>query len=204
MTTQVNLRRSLWSEDRIHYENGLSPVTYVYRNDGDRIEPWTVIAQSSILKRLGINGWGLYAARPMKEGDYVGQYDGEIVGHYATREAAWSAPETRRLLRRGHDKLVAIRTAHGPGFDLIDGQGANGARLEMANDPRNTRLHTNIDMSEFGWFRVTHAHIPAFSLSKTIEENANAELRWDYTGDDGEYWDYHETVGRRDRPIECF
>ena len=143
-------------------------MTYVYRHDGEREEPWTVIAQSAILKKLGINGWGLYAARPMKAGDYVGQYDGTFVGHYATREAAWSAPETRRLLMRGHDKLVALRSAHGPGFDLIDGHGVGGARLEMANDPRGTRLQTNMDMSNFGWFRVTRGHIPAFSLAKTV------------------------------------
>jgi hypothetical protein len=203
MATQAALRRSLWSESRIHYEHGRSPVTYVYRHDGDREEPWTVIAQSAILKRLGINGWGLYAAKPMKEGDYVGFYDGTLVGHYSTREAAWSAPETRRLLRRGHDKLVAIRTAHGPGYDLIDGHGAGGARLEMANDTRGTRLKPNMQMSEYGWFKVTRGHIPAFSLSKTIEENVNAELRWDYTGDDGEYWDYHVILGTRDLPIEC-
>ena len=68
MTTQAALRRSLWSEQRIHYEHGRSPVTYVYRHDGGRAEPLTVIAQSAILKRLGITGWGLYAERPMKEG----------------------------------------------------------------------------------------------------------------------------------------
>ena len=73
----------------------------------------------------------------------------------------------------------------------------------MANDPRGTRLQTNMDMSEFGWFRVTRGHIPAFSLSKTVEENANAELRWDYTGDGGQYWDFHEILGTRDMPIEC-
>ena len=162
MATQAALRRSLWSEERIHYEHGRSPVIYVYRHDGEREEPWTVIAQSAILKRLGINAWGLYAAKPMKEGDYVGQYDGTLVGHYTTR-----------------------------------------ARLEMANDPRGTRLQTNMDMSEFGWFRVTRGHIPAFSLAKTVEENANAELRWDYTGDGGQYWEFHELLGTHDVPIEC-
>ena len=188
------LRRSEWSEVKIHYEHGRSPVTYVYRRDSasDQWEPWVVIAQSAILKRLGITGWGLYAARPFKRNDYVGKMGGTLVGHYATREAAMSAPEARRLLRRGHDKLITVRPSQGPGFDLIDGQGAGPPHIEMANDPRGTRLEPNTELSEYGWLSVTRGRVPAFSLAKTVEGNVDAELRWSYQES---YWNLHELMG---------
>ena len=178
----------------MHYEHARSPVTYVYRHGSasDPWEPWVVIAQSAILKRLGITGWGLYAARSFTRGDYVGKMQGTLVGHYETREAAMSAPETRSLLRRGHDKLVTVRPSQGPGFDLIDGQGAGPPHIEMANDPRGTRLEPNAELSEYGWLRVTRGRVPAFSLAKTVEGNVDAELRWSYQES---YWDLHELLG---------
>ena len=103
-----------------------------------------------------------------------------------------SAPQTRRLLRRGHDKLITVRPSQGPGFDLIDGQGAGPPHIEMANDPRGTRLEPNCELSEYGWFRVTHGRVPAFSLAKTVEANVDAELRWSYQES---YLDLHELLG---------
>ena len=188
---QAEIRNSQWHEIGMHYEHG-APVTYVYRvGQSGSWEPWVVVAESAILRRLGVRGLGLYAGRPFAEGDYVGKYDGRVVGHYDTRHEALSAPETRRLLRRGHDKLVALRS-RGAGFDLVDGQGGGPPHVERCNDPRGTALQPNTELSEYGWLRVTHVRVPAFSLAKTVEQNANAELRFSYGQD---YWDVHALLG---------
>ena len=71
--------------------------------------------------------------------------------------------------------------------------------MQLCNDPRNSRLTPNTELSEYGWLRVTHARVPAFDLDKTLEENSGAELRWDYTD---EYWDYHEALGTSNEPID--
>ena len=197
---QSTLRRSQWSETRIHTEHGLSPVTYIYRvNEGDKEHPWLVVAQSAVLAQLGIDGWGLYAAKSFKKGDYLGKMDGALVGQFSTREEAMSAPATRRLLRQGRDKLVTVRSPQGSGFHLLDCQGAGPPHLEMANDPRGTRRGPSAELTEYGWMRVTRARIPAFSLCKPIQENGDAEILWCY-GD--EYWDLFETLGQRANPIE--
>ena len=151
-----------------------------------------IAKESAILRRLGRRGMGLYAGRSFTEGHYLGKYEGTLVGHYDTRHAALTTAETRRLLRRGHDKLVTVRAAQGPGFDLLDGESAGPPYLQMANDPRGTRLQPNVEVTEAGWMRVTRGRVPAFSVDKNLEENINSELRWDY-GDD--YWDLHTLLG---------
>ena len=191
---QAAIRQSEWDECAVHYGHGPSPVTYVYRRGppSQQWEAWVVVAESAILRRLGRRGMGLYAGRAFTEGQYLGKYEGALVGHYDTRRDALTAPETRRLLRRGHDKLVAVRAAHGPGFDLLDGESAGPPYLQMANDPRGTRLQPNVELTEAGWMRVLRGRVPAFSVDRSLEENINSELRWDY-GDD--YWDLHTLLG---------
>lgn len=151
-----------------------------------------MVAESAILRRLGKSGLGLYAARSFTEGDYIGKYEGRTIGHHSTQYTALTAPETRRLLRRSHDKLVVVRSSTGPGFDLIDGENAGPPYLQMANDPRGTRLQPNVEVTQAGWMRVTATRIPAFSLKRTLEENIQSELRWNYGQD---YWDLHEVLG---------
>jgi len=188
--SQSALRHAQWSEAKIHYEHGRSPVTYVYRGAKPHAtpnEPWLVVAQSALLKRLGVTGWGLYAARPFAEGGYIGKFGGTVVGNYPSRQAAMAAPEARRLLRRGHDKLVTVRAAKG--VDLLDAHGP--PHLGMANDPRGTRLQPNAIVTDAGWMRTTR-RVPAFSLGKTVEQNGEAEIRWSY-GED--YWDLHALLG---------
>ena len=140
---------------------------------------------------------------PFKRNDYVGQYPHDaVVGHYPTREAAREAPETRRLLMRGHDKLVTVRAPNGPGFLLLDGEGGGPPHVERANDPRGTALAPNATLTDAGWLRITQARVPRFDLEKPLDENIYSELRYDY-GDSYwparalGYWDLHELLGRR-------
>ena len=197
---QSQLRNSDWDECSVQYNNGT--VTYVYRRAPGELyfEPWVVVGPSAILERVGVRGLGLYAAKSFRRDDYVGQYDGRVVGWYPTRAAALSAPETRRLLMRGHDKLLTVR-AQGPGFHLIDGEQCTAPYIPRANDPRGTALHANAEVTDAGWLRITQARVRAFDLNKTLDENIGSELRITY---EEHYWDLHNRLGcTRNYAIEC-
>ena len=197
---QSQLRHSDWDECGVQYNNGT--VTYVYRRAPGELyfEPWVVVGPSAILARVGARGLGLYAATAFRRDDYVGQYDGRVVGWYPTRAAALSAPETRRLLMRGHDKLLTVR-AQGPGFHLIDGEQCTAPYIPRANDPRGTALHANAEVTDAGWLRITQARVPAFDLQKPLADNIYSELRVHY---DEHYWDLHDLLGQTSEyAIEC-
>ena len=191
---QASLRSSEWDEVDVRHHG--STVTYVYRRaqGQERFQPWLVVAPSAILRRLGVDGLGLYAARGFKRDDHVGQYQGRVVGRYRTRQDALEAAETRRLLRRGHDKLVTVRAPRGAaGVHLLDGEGYGPPYVHLCNDPRNTALEPNADLTDAGWLRITHARVPPFDLGRTLDQNIHSELRFDY----GEhYWDLHDLLGR--------
>jgi hypothetical protein len=178
-----------WDECRAHYDHGPT-VRYIFRRQSGEWRPWVCIADSHVLRRLGRRGLGLFAARPFRAGDVVGRYDGRLVGHFATRRAALEAPQTRRLLRRGHDKLVTLRRGGRAGVALIDGAHSGPPHIALCNDPRRTRLRANCALTEAGNLRVTAAHVPAFDLDRA--DNTRSELRWDY-GD--AFWEIHDALG---------
>ena len=189
------IRNSEWDEFTASWDHGPS-VKYVYRRGpGEReFRPWVVVAKSALLDRIGKNGLGLYAAKPFKNGDYIGQYDGEEVGKFPTRDAALQSSQAVQRLKRGNDRLITVRVRGEPGFTLIDGESGGAPYIQLCNDPRNIgHVRANTDMSEFGYLRVTHARIPAFDLDKTLQENLASELRWSY-GDE-EYWTFQELLG---------
>jgi hypothetical protein len=159
-----------------------------------------VVAPSAILARLGTRGLGLYnAGRTLHRDEYVGQYpQHDVVGHYATRQAALASPAARRRLNRGRDKLITLRAPQG-GVLLCDGEGGGPPHIERANDPRGASLQPNADLTDAGWLRVLHTRVPSFDLAKALEENIHSELRIAY-GDD--YWDLHDVLGTQDYPID--
>lgn len=194
--SQASLRGSEWDELDVQHRG--ERVTYVFRRapGAARFEPWVVVAPSAILRRLGRDGLGLYAGRTFRRDQYVGRYPThDVVGHYPSRQAALAAPETRRRVRRGRDKLIALRAPQG-GVLLVDGEGAGSPspHIERCNDPRGLpALTPNADLTDAGWLRVLHARVPPFDLGKTIDANIASELRIDYGGQ--EYWDMMERLG---------
>ena len=76
---------------------------------------------------------------------------------------------------------------------LLDGEGYGPPYVHLCNDPRNTALEPNADLTDAGWLRITHARVPPFDLGRTLDQNIHSELRFDY----GEhYWDLHDLLGR--------
>jgi hypothetical protein len=190
---QSEIRRSDWDEVNVRH-NG-DTIKYIYRRPpGARHwQPWVVIAPSAIMRRVGVRGLGLYAARSYKRDDYIGMYDGQVVGEYATRAEALSSAEARHLLRRGHDKLITLRRTDGPGVQLVDGERCSAPFVALVNDPRGTALEASCGLTDAGWLRVIQARVPAFDVNKTIEQNAASELRIEYGAP---YWDLHELLGK--------
>ena len=95
-------------------------------------------------------------------------------------------------MRRGRDKLIALRAPQG-GVLLVDGGGGSAPHVQRCNDPRGLpALTPNADLTDAGWLRILHARVPPFDLGKTIAANIASELRIDYGH---EYWDMMERLG---------
>ena len=182
MVSQAAIRRSKWRVSRVPYRGG--EISCVYRHKrGKEWEPWTVVAPSALLRRLGIDSLGLYAARPFEDEDYVGVYPmNDVVGRYASREEAVTSKEAIERDIRGRDKMITVRSKGE--VLLLDGERGEGAQVQRANDPRGTRLRPNTYITDAGYMRVTSA-VPAFRFDKSVEQNVRSELRYSY-GDD--FW----------------
>ena len=193
------LRICEWDVSDLHWAHGSTPemksVRCVFRRlpRGDW-EPWVLVAESCIMRRVGRSGLGLYAARGFKHDELVGAYGGAVVGTYPSRQAALASPECARLVRRGHDKLITRRPRDGGrGVELIDGDGGGPPLLHRINDPRGTRLQPNVALTAGGWIQLVQRRVPAFDLERDDEGNAASELRFSYGDDD--YWDLMERLG---------
>ena len=141
------------------------------------------MAQSAVLHRVGREGLGLYVAKHTTKDTVLGRYDGNAVAHYDTREEALESREAARLVRRGVDKIIALRARDGgPGYDVIDGSAAahRPPCIPLVNDRRGSRLMPNCHISEHGYLKVTRSSMPAFNLNATIEDNVDSELRTEY------------------------
>ena len=90
---------------------------------------------------------------------------------------------------------------NGPGFQVLDGESSGPPYVALVNDPRDTALTPNAELTDAGWLRVVHTRVPAFDLSVPLALNARSELRIDY----GEgYWALHELLGKSaENGIEC-
>ena len=197
-TTQSALRASEWDAASVHWARGpagAQTVQCVFRRGPPRHEweAWALVAESAVLARVGRRGLGLYAARGFRRGDFLGRYDGGVVGTYPSRRAGLASPACASLVRRGHDKLITRRPSQGAGVELVDGADGGPPYLQRMNDPtRGTLLQPNVELTDGGWARVAQSRVPAFDLDAGLEVNAGAELRLAY-GD--EYWELVARIG---------
>lgn len=200
MQTTAEVRACEWDAVRVQYPHSRSGyVTYVYCRRR-QWEPWLVVCDSALLAGLGINQLGLYAARRFARGDLVGKYGGRVVGTFPTRDAAMRGQLVQRLVRSGVDTLLAVRSASGAGWDVLDATGAPPPSLQYANDPRGTAYSANVDVSEHGYMRVTASRgVPAFDLTLPLQANVNAELRFEYG--DG-FWALIDRLGTEGAPLD--
>ena len=194
----ASIRQSEWSHQKVRYRGSTSgTVEYIYRRapGEDEWEPWLVAAPSAVLHRAGAEGHGLYVARRMAKDTVVGLYEGRVVAHYDTREQAMHSKEAAKLVRSGVDKLVALRSRNGPGYDVVDGSetASTPPCVPLVNDRRNTRpkLGINCVITEHGYLRVTRSHMPAFNLNAPLQDNVDSELRTAY-GD--AFWELMESL----------
>ena len=84
---------------------------------------------------------------------------------------------------------------------MLDGESSDPPYVALVNDPRDTALTPNAELTDAGWLRVVHTRVPAFDLSVSLALNARSELRIDY----GEgSWALHELLGKSaENGIEC-
>lgn len=188
---------------------GSQQVISIYRRHGDgEWEPWVVVAQSALLRRIkgAPPGLGLYCNKRggFKSGDVIGVYAGTIVGNkrFANSTEALNSRVCRNLVNSGKD-MILVRNVHhtkGGGVELIDGSTGKGPRLQHMNDARGTRKKNNIVMKQSGACVADKDIKQRFKFNKNITDNIDSELRFDY-GE--EYWHLMERLGKSaDFPIE--
>ena len=208
MATQRQLRDSEWDVADLHWPHAPSraerTVQCVFRRDtnGGEWEAWCIVAPSAILQRVGKRGLGLYAAAGFQKNDFVGLYDGRVVGTFPSRRAALDSNRCARLVRAGYDKLITRRPiGGGRGVELVDGSAGGPPFLHYINDPRGSGLRPNTTLTPGGYIKVLQSRIAAFDLDADLEHQAGAELRFSY-GDE-EYWSFMERLGTTsDRALE--
>lgn len=196
--SRSTLRDAVFDVATLHWEHGPTPIQCVFRRGRRGWEPWVVVAESAIMRRAGKTGLGLYAARSFRRDEYVGRYDGKIVGEYATRDEALASTACKRLVRRGKDKLITRRRREGPGVELVDGADGPPPFLHRINDPRGSGKRSNVDLTPGGWIRIRQRRVPAFDIDRGVDDNIDAELRFSY-GDD--YWNLISHVGGAQLPV---
>lgn len=148
----------------------------------------TLVAKSALLRKLGRDGWGLFASRRLKPGEIVGSYEGEVVASYDKEEDAL------RHKDGNSDKMIVLRrkgTERRDGekpFVVVDGRSGadNPPYIPMVNDVRGVvpKMTPNCIIKPGGRMIVRRG-IPAFDTDKSIDENLPSELCIDY-GE--EYW----------------
>ena len=194
MATQAALRGAEWDVVELNWEHGPSPVNCVFRRvRGDSWEPWVIVARSAVMQRVGRRGLGLYAARGLRQDDFVGLYDGRVVGRFASRRSALESPACTRLVRSGHDKLITRRRSQGAGVELVDGESGGPPFLHRMNDPRGSGMRSNVELTPGGWVKVIQRRVPVFDLQSGVDANIGAELRLAY-GEE-EYWGMMDRLG---------
>jgi len=201
MQTTQQVQNCEWCSITVAYPHSSGGnVQYVYcRRPGRTLyEAWVVVAESALLSRLGKRGRGLYCARAFSRDDLIGQYTGNVVGNWQTREEAIQSRPVQSLVRHGKDCLMAVR-AVGGGWDIVDGASAAEPFLQRINDPRGTRYRPNVDVSDWGYVRCVAARIPGFRLDRTLDENCAAELKLRY---DDSFWDIFQRLGSAEMPLE--
>ena len=187
MATQAALNGAEWQ----HGPQGPTSVQCVFRRVQGGWEPWVIVAQSAIMQRVGRRGLGLYAARSFKQNDFLGRYDGSVKGTFANRDAALASAACRKLVQKGHDKLITRNLHHG-GVELVDGETGGPPFLHRMNDPRGTQMKANVHLTPGGWVRVAQLRVPAFDLQQGLDANIKAELRLEYGK---EYWKMMDGLG---------
>ena len=108
------------------------------------------------------------------------------------RRSTLTESRHKRLVRGGADKLRRIRSPE-EGWDVVNGDSSPLPTLSLVNDPKGTRFNANVDVSEWGYMRCV-SNIPAFDLTRTLEQNIGSELKSEY-GE--EFWNIHERLGSR-------
>ena len=204
MRTTLAVRNAEWDEATVAYDRIPSRLNAVFCRYSGRptYDPWVIAGPSAILQRVNARGNGLFAARPFKQGDIIGRYSGAVVNAapYATREEAMASEEVQALVRRGVDTLMAVR-ADTHGWNVLDATDGPIPYLHLVNDPRGSRLQPNVELSDWGYMRVTASRIPAFLFNQDLASNIHSELRFRYSDTDS-FWDVHDNLGTADMPLE--
>ena len=182
------IRNSEWCEETIRcgHEGELESATCIYRRTaGESVwQPWVIVAPSALLKNLGYDGLGLYAARPFKKDDIVGRYGGRIVEAF-DEDYEHDPAVIEALLSQNHDKLLLRKGLNGR-MEIVDGSTDGPPYLMRCNDPKGSRLKPNGVFTEGGYMRISQHRVPSFNTAKSIMDNIDSELRVEY-GDD--YWE---------------
>jgi hypothetical protein len=152
---------------QVHPE--LKGLQYIFDNKKAHV----VICKSAIMLRNGYVGKGLYAGRIFKENEVIGQYEGNTLGVYETRD---EAVEAAQEYVENDDKLITLRMPGRKGWHLVSGTNF----VALANDPRGTKLRPNCILTEYGKLKVISKKIPAFDVRKSLEENISSEIRIQY------------------------
>ena len=109
------------------------PVVVTYRVEGGIWKPWTLVAESEVLRAYGLpKGSGLWVLQPHMDGDRLPDYEG--ISHGAYRSEAEAA---RAAMKSKSRHIITTRREDGR-WATLDGAPARSGGVQMLNDIRGT------------------------------------------------------------------
>lgn len=162
------------------------------------MQPWFLVSRSALLAKIGFYEKGLYAMRAFPIGAIIGQYSGEKVGRpQSSWNDAMSQNSVRELARSGNVYTMAVKDGKSKKIIVVDGTN-DASHLQFANDARGiSKFTNNCEITDGGYIRTTRC-IPAFNMQKSLLDNVDSEIRFDYG--DG-YW---KLYGSEEMPIVLY
>jgi putative phage-type endonuclease len=184
-------------------------VEMVYKRVAGAWEPWVVATRSALLRRMGLPGRGVFAARRFRgpsnaglaarRGETIGRY--QEAAHAIARDAdpARVAAAGRYWAERGRDKLLTIRLEGQ--HVLLDGDSPRQGPFPpwfSVNDARNSGRSNNVEVVESGVIRALRAIEAVDFDARGLDDWIAAELSFDYGA---AFWREADRGSRGDKPL---
>ena len=157
------------------------PVVVTYQVVGGVWQPWTLVAESEVLKAFGLPaGSGLWVLRPHTDGDRLPDYEGVPHGAYRTEA------EAARAATRSKSRHVVTTQREDDRWSTLDGANARDGGVQMLNDVRGTGRAADVSIYADRSVAVRRGReLSPLRASLTAAERMAAEVLTDYGA---RYW----------------
>lgn len=170
---------------------GFKEITKVFKRVRDVWVEWVMVAESAILRSVGIRGWGLYALKRFSRGERIGVFGG-VMKRCTTSSNEAQDEAARQSSNQGAEYCLAVRLrptrgghTHRGGIAVIDGVDGPPPFLHLINDAYRSSFTNNVRFDQYGTVEASRTIMPANLQVSNLFDLARSELLVPYQQD---YW----------------